>query len=342
MVDDKKYLLEDLKEAFDFQEALDKCKVGTYGIHCLKLPSIKGNGTIQFVNFGNGMFVIDFDITLKDHATLNLGNINKCMVYMMYATKGICFHNFKHTNKSRRIEEYRSSVVVSDEGSESEISISKDIPFVLSIICLDKERYFKRFLNDDIQGDINYRKSLDTFQLLNNQMFTSSYSLKIAEQLRVNKHQTNNYEISNLIRFESRYQLMLALHLEQLYMEIYDKTEQSHLNKTELKKISMLTEYIVYNPEIQHSIKNLCDEASISPAKLQQGFKGMHDTTVSDFIRNVRIEKAEQLLVNTDLNISEVVYAIGFTSRSYFCKIFKKRYHCSPKEYKKKQLEIII
>jgi AraC-like DNA-binding protein len=60
----------------------------------------------------------------------------------------------------------------------------------------------------------------------------------------------------------------------------------------------------------------------------------MHGRTVSDFVRNVRLEKAEDLIKNTDLNISEVVYSIGLTSRSYFCKIFKKKYDCSPKEYK--------
>ena len=38
----------------------------------------------------------------------------------------------------------------------------------------------------------------------------------------------------------------------------------------------------------------------------------------------------------TDLNISEVVYSIGFTSRSYFCKIFRQKYGCSPREYKKR------
>nr|WP_313790335.1 AraC family transcriptional regulator [Allomuricauda sp.] len=36
----------------------------------------------------------------------------------------------------------------------------------------------------------------------------------------------------------------------------------------------------------------------------------------------------------TEMNISEVVYSIGFTSRSYFSKIFKERYGLSPSEFK--------
>ena len=42
------------------------------------------------------------------------------------------------------------------------------------------------------------------------------------------------------------------------------------------------------------------------------------------------------------LNISEVVYSIGFTSRSYFSKIFRRKYNCSPKQYKDKQKTLSV
>ncbi|GAA0872142.1 hypothetical protein GCM10009117_12890 [Gangjinia marincola] len=59
----------------------------------------------------------------------------------------------------------------------------------------------------------------------------------------------------------------------------------------------------------------------------------MHNRTVADYVRNVRLDKAEELMRTTDLNISEIVYSVGLTSRSYFCKIFKQKYKCSPKQY---------
>jgi AraC-like DNA-binding protein len=68
----------------------------------------------------------------------------------------------------------------------------------------------------------------------------------------------------------------------------------------------------------------------------------MHGRTVTDYIREVRIQKSEELIKNTDLNISEVVYSIGFTSRSYFSKIFKKKYNCSPKQYKDNQNKVAV
>ncbi|MCB0387243.1 MAG: helix-turn-helix transcriptional regulator, partial [Winogradskyella sp.] len=80
----------------------------------------------------------------------------------------------------------------------------------------------------------------------------------------------------------------------------------------------------------------------LSPSKLQEGFKLMHGHTVTEYIREVRIKKAEELIKNTDMNISEVVYTIGLTSRSYFSKIFKEKYNCSPKDYKFAQRSMAI
>lgn len=61
----------------------------------------------------------------------------------------------------------------------------------------------------------------------------------------------------------------------------------------------------------------------------------MHGLTVSLFIREARLQKAEQLIRKFDYSISEIVYSIGLNSRSYFSRIFKDRYDISPSEYQR-------
>ncbi|WAC03258.1 AraC family transcriptional regulator [Lacinutrix neustonica] len=187
----------------------------------------------------------------------------------------------------------------------------------------------------DNKNTIKLQELFKSFDSFKSYIYQCTYNLKVAEQLRISKDAILTNTITDLIRFESQHLLMLALHIEQFYKEIHQERPTATLNKTELNKIIQLTDYIIESPEIQHSISSLCAKIYMSPAKLQEGFKEMHDTTVADFIRNVRIDKAEKLLNETDLNISEIVYTIGLTSRSYFCKIFKKKYNCSPKRYRK-------
>lgn len=51
---------------------------------------------------------------------------------------------------------------------------------------------------------------------------------------------------------------------------------------------------------------------------------------------------AEKLIKTTDLNISQIVYTIGLSSRSYFSKIFKEKYKCSPREYENNRVHMEV
>lgn len=63
--------------------------------------------------------------------------------------------------------------------------------------------------------------------------------------------------------------------------------------------------------------------SGISQAKqLQEEFKFLFFRTVKEYIRPARMEAARELMNTTDLNIFQIVYTIGFTSRSYFFKKF--------------------
>ena len=100
--------------------------------------------------------------------------------------------------------------------------------------------------------------------------------------------------------------------------------------------VNEAVEAIAHKPEYPYTIGYLCREYGLSAAKLQEGFKVLKGCTVGNYIKNQRVELAEELIKTGDLNISEVVYTIGLTSRSYFSKIFKQRYKCSPKYYQEK------
>jgi len=54
--------------------------------------------------------------------------------------------------------------------------------------------------------------------------------------------------------------------------------------------------------------------------------------TPSVFIRNIRLEQAAVLL-KKNITSSEVTYMVGFNSHSYFSKLFREYYGCSPSEF---------
>lgn len=111
------------------------------------------------------------------------------------------------------------------------------------------------------------------------------------------------------------------------------------LGKECLKKVLLITNSIRKDPSKNYTVSTLCQQNNMQPVDLQDGFKQLHGQTVNQFIKDQRLEESARLIRTSDLNISEIVYSIGLTNRSYFSKIFKQKYGCSPKVYRKKESE---
>ena len=57
--------------------------------------------------------------------------------------------------------------------------------------------------------------------------------------------------------------------------------------------------------------------------------------TYSEFLQDIRLKKAEQLLLLTDTNVSEIAELVGYHNKGYFYKIFTERYGTTPAKYRK-------
>jgi signal transduction histidine kinase/ligand-binding sensor domain-containing protein/DNA-binding response OmpR family regulator len=74
------------------------------------------------------------------------------------------------------------------------------------------------------------------------------------------------------------------------------------------------------------SVEILASKVYLSRSQLYRKIKTLTGVTVNEFIRNVRLEKAKELILLGDNNINEISYKVGFTSPSYFTKCYKSKY----------------
>jgi DNA-binding response OmpR family regulator len=107
----------------------------------------------------------------------------------------------------------------------------------------------------------------------------------------------------------------------------------NNTHKTFLEKAEKIIEENLMNNEF--GVEDLALALSFSRMQLYRKFKSILGSSANEFIRNYRIKKAAHLLIETDLNVSEILYDVGFTNRSYFSKCFKQSFDMSPKEYAK-------
>ncbi|MCO6477033.1 MAG: response regulator [Phaeodactylibacter sp.] len=91
--------------------------------------------------------------------------------------------------------------------------------------------------------------------------------------------------------------------------------------------------------EEDFGIVQLCRALGMSRMQLHRKLKALTGQSASHCIRNYRLDRARELLENDELNISEIAYAVGFRSHSYFTESFTKRFGISPKAHQNRQKE---
>ena len=73
----------------------------------------------------------------------------------------------------------------------------------------------------------------------------------------------------------------------------------------------------------QFGVSELAHEMGMSRSNLLRKVKKLTNLSASQFIRQVRLEAAMELLKETSLTTSEISYRVGFGSTSYFIKCFR-------------------
>lgn len=149
--------------------------------------------------------------------------------------------------------------------------------------------------------------------------------------------------IREMKKKHSNYEFMVKMKLSELIIyALRCKTGENTtlLNipvKTEkYKKISEIAEFINENYNAKISLAEIARDFYISKCYLSRIFKEVTGFTVNEYINITRVKKAQQLLENSDYNITEIADKIGYESITYFEKIFRKYLEMSPLKYRKK------
>ena len=80
----------------------------------------------------------------------------------------------------------------------------------------------------------------------------------------------------------------------------------------------------------------LAEQMCMSQSSLYRKLMAIVGVSANEYIRHIRLGKAEEMLREGLLNITEIAFRTGFGSHSSFGKAFKKEYGMAPSEYLKK------
>ncbi len=106
------------------------------------------------------------------------------------------------------------------------------------------------------------------------------------------------------------------------------------------REITEVVQFIKNNYKQEISLQQAAGLVKMSSAYLSNLFKKEMGISFVEYINQVRIDRAKDLLVRTYLKTYEVALSVGFTDESYFSRIFKKLTGLRPYEYKKQPFNV--
>lgn len=114
-------------------------------------------------------------------------------------------------------------------------------------------------------------------------------------------------------------------------------THMKDLRKNSIcsEQIARCVDYIYDNMHARITLKMLAKHVHLDPSYLSRLFKREVGCSVSDYIRNKKIETAKNMLIYSDSKPVDIAQILAFPSQSYFTEVFKKQVGVSPTVYKK-------
>ncbi len=119
-----------------------------------------------------------------------------------------------------------------------------------------------------------------------------------------------------------------------------ETTSQRIFNLSDQDFIDELTRIVEANLEIkQFGVEDLAREAGMSRSLIYRKLQSISRKSVSQFIRDIRLDKAMKLLEQNEGSVSDIAYQVGFGSPAYFNTCFHERYGYPPGEVKYRNLK---
>lgn len=107
------------------------------------------------------------------------------------------------------------------------------------------------------------------------------------------------------------------------------------ISKKKYEKLYKTVDFLKEHYRENLSINKIAQKINISPSYLTHLFKKHTGSSLTSYRENLRIESAKELLISSQVTITEVAFSLGWNDSNYFSLIFKKRTGLSPLTYRK-------
>lgn len=202
--------------------------------------------------------------------------------------------------------------------------------------------YWCHFYCEDSYQITNEQNYINEISLLKNKLYQyndSEYILipifssnKNIDRINILFHQLLHTANSNYYTHYGTNYLLTSLMIElteQTICKYFEKLKYGNSSKF----IEVL-EWIRINIRRNVSVYDIAKQFNYNPDYLTQIFKQKTGISLLRYIHNLKLSKAKEMLLRSDISIKEIAYELGFHDDKYFMKFFKKYENLTPTQFR--------
>lgn len=191
-------------------------------------------------------------------------------------------------------------------------------------IQFHKDLFDERFLN---RNQLSFVKSLLEY---------SSRGVKFTAET-IQNIRPRIIALSKKNGFDSVLELISILHYlsisKDMQMLVSSSFVQNYIS-SKSRRIETAFQYMRANYDKDITLDDIAKQVNMTEVSFSRFIKKRTGVTFVESLNNIRLGHSARLLIDTTMNISEVSFKCGFNNLSYFNRAFKKKYICTPKEFR--------
>ena len=306
-----------------------------YNEFSLNLPEQFGKGSVKAYEFENGIGVVltNYTVNKAFHFQLKKGIVHPLKI--VFNAGETFFHKFQGEDDYDEIHDLSCAVLSSTPSNNHIFMIPANKTSKIFTLEINR-KLFENYAAEHIPELNEFQSSL--FRDVNGvNVFKhiAPYSHTISNLI----DQFMNCEFEGLARkvyLDGKTHEIFAEYLRQYSDDREEKPEPSILRQYTIRCVQQAADIIEKSLSDPPTVSQLAKSVGINSKLLQQGFRSVYKRSVNEFILSKKLDKAVELLIKTELTISQITYEIGISSKSYFSKLFKEHYGLTPSTYRQK------
>ncbi|WP_047547591.1 helix-turn-helix domain-containing protein [Psychroserpens sp. Hel_I_66] len=299
--------------------------------YCIEIDDSLGKGYFRGIQFSHGLSVIESSLIPTKKTSLEFENQDINLLQLLFNVDSALTHHVSEDKEKHNISKLQYCMFSNDITNNHLVNLPKQKSSSFFIILINRKEFEEKIssIAEGLSPELEIIfKDVNGVNLIHHTEYFSLELSKYIEEFR----QCDLEEFMKPMYLEGKAYEILT-HQLQSYNNEDSSKKKILLRKVTIDKIEKAVEIIKDELDVRINVYTLAKRVGLNQNTLQNGFKSLFQTSVNEFIKSHRLEKAKILIENSNLNITEITYKIGINSRSYFSKLFKERFGISPSEY---------